>query len=204
MASVWMHNGFINVDNEKMSKSLGNFFTIRDVLKAFDAETVRFFVVRSHYRSQLNYSDVHLNDARGALKRLYTALGTVTPEDVTIDWAEPHAARFKAAMDEDFGTPEAVAVLFELASEVNRTQSAQTAGLLKALGGVLGLLQDDPQSFLQGGASQDEGAIQAQIAARAAAKAAKNFAEADRIRNDLLAQGIVLKDSPTGTTWERG
>jgi cysteinyl-tRNA synthetase len=204
MASVWMHNGFINVDNEKMSKSLGNFFTIRDVLKEFDAETVRFFVVRSHYRSQLNYSDVHLNDARGALKRLYTALGTVTPDEVTIDWAEPHAARFKAAMDEDFGTSEAVAVLFELASEVNRTQSTQTAGLLKALGGVLGLLQDDPKAFAQAGAGVNEDAIQAQIAARAAAKAAKNFAEADRIRNDLLVQGIVLKDSPTGTTWERG
>ena len=204
MASVWMHNGFINVDNEKMSKSLGNFFTIRDVLKEFDAETVRFFVVRSHYRSQLNYSDVHLNDARGALKRLYTALGTVTPEAVTIDWAEPHAARFKAAMDEDFGTPEAVAVLFELASEVNRTQSAHTAGLLKALGGVLGLLQDNPQAFAQAGAGVDEDAIQAHIAGRAAAKAAKNFAEADRIRQALAAEGIVLKDSPTGTTWERG
>jgi cysteinyl-tRNA synthetase len=204
MASVWMHNGFINVDNEKMSKSLGNFFTIRDVLKTFDAETVRFFVVRSHYRSQLNYSDVHLNDARGALKRLYTALGTVTPDLVTIDWAEPHAARFKAAMDEDFGTPEAVAVLFELAGEVNRTQSTQTAGLLKALGGVLGLLQDNPQAFAQAGAGANEDAIQAHIAARAAAKAAKNFAEADRIRQALAAEGIVLKDSPTGTTWERG
>jgi len=192
------------VDNEKMSKSLGNFFTIRDVLKEFDAETVRFFVVRSHYRSQLNYSDVHLNDARGALKRLYTALGTVTAEEITIDWAEPHAARFKAAMDEDFGTPEAVAVLFELASEVNRTQSAQTAGLLKALGGVLGLLQDDPKAFAQAGAGVNEDAIQTQIAARAAAKVAKNFTEADRIRQALAAEGIVLKDSPTGTTWERG
>jgi cysteinyl-tRNA synthetase len=199
-----MHNGFINVDNEKMSKSLGNFFTIRDVLKAFDAETVRFFVVRSHYRSQLNYSDVHLNDARGALKRLYTALGTVDAADVMIDWEEPHAARFKAAMDEDFGTPEAVAVLFELAGEVNRTKSAQTAGLLKALGGVLGLLQDDPQAFAQAGAAADDTAIQAQITARAAAKAAKNFAEADRIRQALADEGIVLKDSPTGTTWERG
>eukprot|EP01031_Cornospumella_fuschlensis_P022936 gene22935-27915_t len=202
LARFWMHNGFINVDNEKMSKSLGNFFTIRDVLKEFDAETVRFFVVRSHYRSPLNYSDVHLNDAKGALKRLYTALQTVPPAQVQIDWAEPMAARFKAAMDEDFGTPEAVSVLFELASEVNRSQSAERAGLLKALGGVLGLLQTDPTTYLQAGAGLDEAAIQAHIQARADAKKAKNFAEADRIRNDLLAQGIVLKDSASGTTWE--
>ena len=204
MASLWMHNGFINVDNEKMSKSLGNFFTIRDVLKEFDAETIRFFVVRSHYRSPLNYSDVHLNDARGALKRLYTALHTVPPDDVAIDWAHPLAARFQAAMNDDFGTPEAVAVLFELAGEVNRNHSAQASGLLKALGGVLGLLQDKPETFLQAGATLDESAIQTQIAARAQAKAAKNFAEADRIRQELAALGVVLKDSPTGTTWERG
>jgi len=201
-ARYWMHNGFINVDNEKMSKSLGNFFTIRDVLKEFDAETVRFFIVRSHYRSSLNYSDVHLNDAKGALKRLYTALQAVPPADVTVDWVDPLAARFKAAMDEDFGTPEAVAVLFELASEVNRSGSAERAGLLKALGGLLGLLQTDPTAYLQSGAGLDEAAIQAQIQARADAKKAKNFAEADRIRNDLLAQGIVLKDSAAGTTWE--
>ncbi|AOV01970.1 MULTISPECIES: cysteine--tRNA ligase [Delftia] len=202
-SQVWMHNGFINVDNEKMSKSLGNFFTIRDVLKEYDAETVRFFVVRSHYRSPLNYSDVHLNDARGALKRLYTALSLVAPAEVAIDWNHPAAARFKAAMDEDFGTPEAVAVLFELAAEVNRSKSAETAGLLKALAGCLGLLQGDPQAFLQAGAADvDAAAIEAQIAARAAAKAAKDWAEADRIRKALLEQGIVLKDSPAGTTWE--
>ncbi|MBD9585351.1 cysteine--tRNA ligase [Delftia sp. DLF01] len=202
-SQVWMHNGFINVDNEKMSKSLGNFFTIRDVLKEYDAETVRFFVVRSHYRSPLNYSDVHLNDARGALKRLYTALSLVAPAEVAIDWNHPAAARFKTAMDEDFGTPEAVAVLFELAAEVNRSKSAETAGLLKALAGCLGLLQGDPQAFLQAGTSEmDVGAIEAQIAARAAAKAAKDWAEADRIRKALLEQGIVLKDSPAGTTWE--
>ena len=203
MAQVWMHNGFINIDNEKMSKSLGNFFTIRDVLKVFEAETIRFFVVRSHYRSPLNYSDVHLNDARGALKRLYTALSLVKPDDVAIDWSNPFAQRFQAAMNEDFGTPEAVAVLFDLASEVNRSMSSQMAGLLKALGGVLGLLQDDPQRFLQAGSDVDESAIQAQIAARATAKATKNFAEADRIRQELTVLGIVLKDSPTGTTWER-
>ena len=203
--NFWLHNGFLNVDNEKMSKSLGNFFTIREVLKLFDAETVRFFVVRSHYRSPLNYSDVHLNDARGALKRLYTALELVTPAEVTtIDWASPYAARFKAAMDEDFGTPDAVAVLFDLAGEVNKTRSPELAGLLKALGACLGLLQNDPAAFLQAGAGLDEAAIQSLIGQRAAAKAGKNFAEADRIRQDLLARGIVLKDTPTGTTWEVG
>ena len=204
LARVWMHNGFINVDNEKMSKSLGNFFTIRDVLKSFDAETVRFFVVRSHYRSPLQYSDAHLNDARAALKRLYTALASVPPAQVRIDWTSPEAARFKAAMDEDFGTPEAVAVLFDLASEVNRSHSAELAGLLKALGGVLGLLQADPQQFLQAGVSLDEATIQSRIDARAAAKKAKDFAQADAIRQELAAQGIVLKDGPGGTTWERG
>ncbi len=199
----WMHNGFVRVDNEKMSKSLGNFFTIREVLKDYDAETVRFFILRAHYRSQLNYSNAHLDDARAALKRLYTALSLVKAEvPAQIDWNDPFAARFKAAMDEDFGTPEAVAVLFELASEVNRTQSPERAGLLRALGGCIGLLQDDPQGFLQAGSALDADAIQAQIDARAAAKTAKDWAEADRIRKALLEQGVVLKDSPTGTTWE--
>jgi cysteinyl-tRNA synthetase len=202
LARVWMHNGFVRVDNEKMSKSLGNFFTIREILARYDPETVRFFIIRAHYRSPLNYSDAHLDDARGALKRLYTALHAVKPATVEIDWLNPHAARFKAAMDEDFGTPEAVAVLFELATEVNKTGSAQAAGLLKALGGCIGLLQDNPDLFLKAGAGLDDAAIVALIEQRAMAKKAKNFAEADRIRKELLAQGILLKDSSAGTTWE--
>ena len=203
LARFWVHNGFVRVDNEKMSKSLGNFFTIRDVLVKFDAETVRFFLLRTHYRTALNYSDVHLDDARSGLKRLYNALDLVgNPAAISIDWAQSHAARFKAAMDDDFGTPEAVAVLFDLASEVNRTRSAELAGLLKALAACLGLLQGDPKAFLQAGAGLDEDAIQALITQRAAAKVAKNFAEADRIRQQLLAQGIVLKDAAAGTSWE--
>jgi cysteinyl-tRNA synthetase len=202
LANFWMHNGFLNIDGAKMSKSLGNFFSVPEVLQYYDAQTVRFFLVRGHYRSELGWSDKHLDDARAGLRRLYTALDLVAPLQVTIDWAQPFAARFKAAMDDDFATPEAVAVLFDLAAEVNRSKSAELAGLLKALGGCLGILQGEPKAFLRAGTQLDEATIAGLIAQRADAKKAKNFTEADRIRNDLLAQGIVLKDSPTGTTWE--
>jgi cysteinyl-tRNA synthetase len=203
LANIWMHNGMLQLDNEKMSKSLGNFFTIREVLTKYDAETVRFLLVRTHYRSDLGYSDAHLDDARNSLKRLYTALDLVAPTPLAnIDWSDPFAARFKAAMDEDFGTPEAVAVLFDLASEVNRSSDSRVAGLLKSLGACVGLLQNDPKGFLQSGSKLDDAAIKQRIAERASAKAAKDFALADRIRQDLLALGIVLKDAATGTTWE--
>ena len=208
LANYWMHNGFVNVDNEKMSKSLGNFFTIRDVLQKFDGETIRFFVARTHYRSPLNYSDMHLQDAQQGLKRLYTALAavphSVPANDAAIDWAQPQAAKFQAAMNNDFATPEAVAVLFDLAGELNRSQDPRLAQLLRQLGGVLGLLQADAQSYLQGDAGDlDTAAIEAKIAQRQAAKAAKDYAGADAIRQELLAQGIALKDSAQGTTWTR-
>jgi cysteinyl-tRNA synthetase len=208
LARFWVHNGFVRVDNEKMSKSLGNFFTIRDVLGRYDAETVRFFLVRAHYRSALNYSDAHLDDARGALRRLYTALSLVPAQPVAIDWQQPFAARFKAAMDEDFGTPEAVAVLFDLASEVNRTRSGELAGLMRALGGCLGLLQGSADDFLQAGSGAatqgaDAEQIAQLIAQRATAKQQRDFAQADRIRQQLTDMGVVLKDSASGTTWER-
>jgi len=218
--NYWMHNGFVRVDNEKMSKSLGNFFTVREVLTKYKSEVVRFFIVRAHYRSPLNYSDVHLDDANGALTSLYIALKAVPAKAAPINWDLPPARRFRDAMNDDFNTPEAVAVLFELAKEVNSSRSETAAVMLKSLGSVLGLLADD--KFLQrpvvANTNVTEGsdtlqasatiaytpeAIDRLISARNAARKAKNFAESDRIRDELLAAGIVLEDGPSGTTWRR-
>jgi cysteinyl-tRNA synthetase len=205
--NYWMHNGFVRVDNAKMSKSLGNFFTIRDILKVFDAEVVRFFILRAHYRSPLNYSDVHLEDAKAALTRLYTALRSISGS-TTVDWNEEHARRFKEAMDDDFNTAEAVAELQKLANLANKGDAK--AGLqLKALGEILGILQSDPVLFLQGGrenaANYSEFAkrIDKLIQERNDARKRKDFAEADRIRKELEAAGVILDDSPTVTTWRR-
>ena len=252
-ANYWIHNGFVRIDNEKMSKSLGNFFTVRDVLKKYDAEVIRFFMLRAHYRSPLNYSDHVLDDAKQGLTRLYTALRGVDVKRGEIDWESDHAKRFKTAMDDDFNTPEAIAVLFDLATEVNRSQSHDAASLLKSLAGIVGLLERLPDEYFQrssqapgvtltatailipgtaqasstaidsGGAAAQEASIteaatatdassavvltmehiEKMIQERVTAREARNFAEADRIRKELSEVGIVLEDTPQGTTWRR-
>lgn len=206
--NYWMHNGFVRIDDEKMSKSLGNFFTIREVLKKYDPEVVRYFILRAHYRSPLNYADAHLDDARQGLTRLYTALKehAQAPLATALDWSEPHAQRFAEVMNDDFNTPEALAVLFDLAGEVNRTKDARMAAQLRGLGAVLGLLQRSPNDFLQGGGGTnlpDPEEIESLITQRQAAKLAKDYATADRIRQELLAVGVVLEDGPKGTSWRQ-
>ncbi|WP_428355977.1 cysteine--tRNA ligase [Methyloprofundus sp.] len=209
--NFWMHNGFVRINEEKMSKSLGNFFTVREVLKQYRPEVVRFFVMSSHYRSPLNYSDEQLDDAGAALTRLYTALRGVT---ILTGKSSKYSDRFKQAMDDDFNTPVAVAVLFDMARELNKEKNkdadlaAQLAGELKELSNVLGILQDDPESFLQAGDSVKEDGLSEEeieqfIQQRLQAKQDRDWALADKIRDDLKQQGVVLEDIATGTNWRR-
>ena len=205
--NYWMHNGFVRVNEEKMSKSLGNFFTVREVLKQYRPEIIRFFILSSHYRSPLNYSDEQLDDAGVALTRLYTALRGVEVVELPVD--ADYRQRFEQAMDDDFNTPVALAVLFDLARELNKAQDKSLlAASLKQLGAVLGLLRDDPEAFLKGSVvddgGMDEPQIEQLIEARKTAKANKNWAQADSIRDSLKAQGIVLEDVAGGKTiWRR-
>ncbi|TCI01623.1 cysteine--tRNA ligase [Corallincola luteus] len=208
--NLWMHSGMVQVDSEKMSKSLGNFFLIRDVLTEYDAETIRFFLLSGHYRSQLNYSRDNLQQARAGLERLYTAMRDIEPASAA-DFSTDATSKFRQAMDDDFNVPEAMSVLFELAKEINRCRqaeperAAQLVAQLTALGGVLGILQQSPATFLQGDESQDEVAlIESLIAQRNAARAAKDWGAADEARDKLNEMKIVLEDGPEGTTWRRG
>lgn len=207
--NYWVHTGMVQVDQEKMSKSLGNFFTLRDVLKQYDAESLRYFLMSAHYRSQLSYSEDNIKQARSALERLYTALRDTQPEESVDISFGGYLNRFNAAMDDDFNTPEAFSVLFDLAKDLNKAkdhQANQLAGLLKKLGAVLGILQSNPNDYLQGGAGdQDDVAqIESLIKARNDARASKNWAAADEARDALTALGIVLEDGAGGTTWRKG
>ncbi|WNB77260.1 cysteine--tRNA ligase [Methylomonas koyamae] len=204
--NYWMHNGFVRVNEEKMSKSLGNFFTVREVLKQYRPEVVRFFILSSHYRSPLNYSDEHLDEAGTALTRLYTALRGIDVVDIDVD--ADFKQRFEQAMDDDFNTPVALAVLFDLARELNKAEDKTVLAVtLKKLAAILGLLQDDPEQFLKGGAGQgglDAAEIERLIEMRKAAKAQKDWAQADAIRDRLKTQGVLLEDVAGGNTiWRR-
>ena len=204
MANYWIHNGFVKVDDEKMSKSLGNFFTIRSILEHYDAEVVRFFILKAHYRSPLNYSDKHLEDAKTGLTKLYLTIRDFKGESISkIDWNQPYANKFKKALDDDFNSSEAISILFELANEINKTNSSELLILLKSLAQILGLLSKDPEHFLQGNNSKDDIDIELMIKKRNDAKKNKNFQEADDIRANLLEKGILLEDTPEGTIWRK-
>jgi cysteinyl-tRNA synthetase len=214
--NYWMHNGFVRVDDEKMSKSLDNFFTVREILKNYRAEEIRYFILASHYRSPLNYSQENLENGKSALLRLYTSLRGLTPAGIDASLCDKYRAAFHKAMDDDFNSPEAIAVLFEITREINRNREMHPgkanvlAGCLRRLGAILGLLQSDPETYLRASVAGEgtaegmsAGQVEELIACRISARTAKDWAEADRIRDEIDAAGIILEDGPDGTTWRR-
>ena len=208
MANYWLHNGFVKIDDEKMSKSLGNFFTIQSILKDYLPEVVRFFILKAHYRSPLNYSDIQLDDAKQGLTRLYLAIrNKVESRKSAIDWSNNYATRFKDALDDDFNTPAAIAVLYELANEINKSKDNHKTELLVSLANSLGILTMNPEDFLQGvmmPSIRDDGLnIDDLINKRNLAKENKDFEEADRIRKILLKDGVILEDTAEGTIWRQ-
>lgn len=204
-ANYWMHNGFLNINDEKMSKSLGNFFTLRDVLNEYNPEIIRFFMLKTHYRSPLNFTHDSLIDVKNSLTRIYQSLKqyNLVIDAKKIDWSNDYAKRFKDAMDDDFNTALAISVLFELVTEINKSHNQEAANLLVNLARLIGLLTSDPQEFLQAGVDLCANDIEELIAKRKQARLDKDFALSDKIRDDLLDQGIVLEDSSSGTTWRK-
>lgn len=203
MANYWIHNGFVKIDDEKMSKSLGNFFTIRSVLEKYQSEVVRFFILKAHYRSPLNFSQKNLDESKQAITKLYLSIrNSKVNKEYKINWNLKYANDFKKALNDDFNTPDAIAVLFELALEINKNQNIEDINLLVKLGNVIGILSQDAEDFLQDNLSVEID-VEGIIKQRDKAKAAKDYHTADKLRNDLLEKNILIEDTPSGTVWRR-
>jgi len=203
MANYWVHNGFVNVDNEKMSKSLGNFFTIKKILEQFNGEVIRFFILKSHYRSPLNYSDTNLVDAENSLKKIYISLRDYNCIEIAIDWNKPYLHNFKAALDDDFNSPKALAVIFELINKLNKNKDQVLANEIFTILKKIGLLKFTPEEFLKNPINLDVNKIEELIKLRQQAKINKNFSQADQIRSEIESLGVVIEDSPGGTSWRK-
>jgi cysteinyl-tRNA synthetase len=203
MANYWVHNGFVNVDNEKMSKSLGNFFTIKKILEQFNGEVIRFFILKSHYRSPLNYSDTNLVDAENSLKKIYISLRDYNCIEIAIDWNKPYLHNFKAALDDDFNSPKALAVIFELINKLNKNKDQVLANEIFTILKKIGLLKFTPEEFLKNPINLDVTKIEELIKLRQQAKINKNFSQADQIRSEIESLGVVIEDSLGGTSWRK-
>ena len=203
MANYWIHNGFVKIDDEKMSKSLGNFFTIRSVLEKYQAEVIRFFILKAHYRSPLNFAQKNLDESKQAITKLYLSIrNSKVNKEYKINWNLKYAKEFKNALNDDFNTPDAIAVLFELALKINKNQNIEDINLLVKLGNVIGILSQGVEDFLQDNLSAEID-VEGIIKQRDQAKANKDYQMADKLRNDLLEKNILIEDTPSGTVWRR-